>query len=240
MSEIVSQIAEQILGIITGVIISFIVYCMVTFLPIKENARYKVIFYRKKLSKLIHNPTTKVSYTVKTGNLEKKDMKLDDSVREIREKLEQDNFNFKGDYGKASIFQLILGRTEVEIMITPSFITKGEEEELIIDYLQCDFKLIGCKYNNFAGHLLDLIQIFRKLEVSLEDRVGKWFGESLTCEIKRLYKFVGVLKDLNMSSLTGKIGGQYDIELFENKLVVYGTIETTMTSMIKDIITYYY
>ena len=243
MSEIVSIIVEQIRGIIIGIIISLTVYLIVTFIPIRENARYKAMFYRRKISKLIHNPKIEVGYTVKTKNLEDKEIREDNLTKQILENLEQDGFRFKGESGDSSVFQSILGRTEAEIMITPSYIPKENEEneeELIVDYLECDFKLMECKYNNFDGHLLDLIQIFRKLERNLENMVGNWTGESLTCEIKRLYEFVGVLKDLKMSSLTGKIGGQYSVELFENKLVVYGTIETGMTSMIRDIITYYY
>ena len=242
MVDIASWLAEQIWGIFIGVIISLIVYCIVTFIPIKENARYKAIFYRRKISKLFWSPTIKVLYTVKTQNLEDKKMKLDDFTSKIRGELGQNNFTFKGEQGNASIFNYILGKTEVEITLTPSYFAEGEGEEgeLIVDYLQGDFKLTECKYRNFNGHLLDLIQIFRKLEASLEEVVGKWVGESLTCDIKRLYEFVGVLKDLKMSSLRGKIGGQYEIEIFRNRLVVYGLIETTMTSMIKDIITYYY
>lgn len=242
MVDIISLLAEQILGIITGVIGSLIVYMILTILPIKEDARYKAIFYRRKISKLFSNPTIKVSYTVKTQNLEDKKMKLGDFIPKIRQKLGQNNFTFKSERGKASIFNYILGKTEAEITLTPSYFAVGEEKEgeLMVDYMQCDFKLIECKYRNFNGHLLDLIQIFRKLEISLEEVVGKWVGESLTCDIKRLYEYVGVLKDLKMSSLTGKIGGQYDIEIYKDRLIVYGLIETTMTSMIKDIITYYY
>jgi hypothetical protein len=183
----------------------------------------------------------KVSYTVKTSNLEDKSMDLDTSKRTIDEKLVHDKFILKGERGDSTVFSFILGRTEVELTLTPSYMTEESEvDKLTVDYFQCDFKLMDCKYRNFEGHLLDLIQIFRKMESSLENIVGKWTGESLTCEIKRLYEFVGVLKDLKMSSLSGKIGGQYDIELDENKLAVYGTVETTMASMIKDIITYYY
>lgn len=240
MSEIVSSLIEQIRGILTGIVISLIVYLILTFIPIKENARYKAMFYRRKISKLIHNPEIEICYTVKTKNLEDKEIRADNLTKEMLENLEKDSFRFKGERGNASVFQSILGKTESEVTITPSYVTKEDEGELLVDYLQCDFKLIKCKYNNFDGHLLDLIQIFRKLELNLEDRFGKWTGDILTCEIKRLYEVVGVLEDLKMSSLTGKIGGKYAIELFENKLIVYGTIETKMTSMIKDIITYYY
>jgi len=241
MLDIVSWLAEQSWGIVTGVIISLIVYFIVTFLPIKEDIRYKAIFYRRKVSKLIFNPTIKVSHTIKTQNLENKKMKLDDFVNKVREKLIQNNFVFKSERGNTTIFNYTLGKTKVEIMLTPSYIVEEDDEkEPIVDYLQCEFRLIESKYRNFDGHLLDLLQIFRKLEASLEELVGKWVGESITCEVKRLYEFVGILKNLKMSSLVGKIGGQYEINLFENKLVVYGSIEAKMASMIKDIIAYYY
>lgn len=235
------DVSSLLWGIVSGVVISTIVYFIVTFIPIKENARYKAIYYRRKISKIISNPKIKVCYTVKTENLENKKIKLDDFVNEARKKLPQNGFSLKGEQGSANIFNYILGTTEVEIFLIPSYIQEKEGDgELLIDYVQCDFKPTECKYCNFDGHLLDSIQIFRKLEMSLEDIVGKWIGESLTCEIKRLYEFVGVLQDLKMSSLTGRIGGQYSIELFEDKLVIYGTIETKMASMIKDIITYYF
>jgi hypothetical protein len=242
MPDIVTWLAEQFWGIFTGVIISLIVYFIVKLLPFEEDIRYKAIFYSRKILKILHDPKIKVVYVVKTQNLEEKKLKLDDAKKKILEELGRHGFIFKGELGNASIFNYILGKTEVEITLTPSYLVEGDEEkaELIVDYLQCGFRLTECRYRSFDGHLLDLIQIFRRLDTSLEDTVGKWIGESLTCDIKRLYEFVGVLKDLKMSSLSGKIGGQYQIELFENRLVVYGLIETTMTSMIKDIITYYY
>ncbi|MEM3573656.1 MAG: hypothetical protein QXJ62_05455 [Nitrososphaeria archaeon] len=244
MSEFGTWFIEQFWGIITGIIISLFVYFIVNFIPVREDIRYRAIFYRRKISKLILNPIIKVSYTVKTQNLEDKKLKLNDLLNVIKEKLarSRSDFTYIGEKGSACIFTSILGKTEVEITVTPSYIVKRNEgkEELIVDYLQCDFKLRECKYRNFEGHLLDMVQIFRRFEANIENVIGKWIGESLSCDIQRLYEFVGVLKDLKMSSLTGKIGGQYEIELYENKLVIYGSLETTMTSMIKDIITYYY
>lgn len=244
MFEIGSWFIEQFWGIITGIIISLLVYFIVNFLPFGEDVRYKAIFYRRKISKLILNPTIRVSYTVKTKNLEDKKLNPNDLLSMIKKKLtgiKNSNFIYIGEKGNASIFSCTLGKTEVEIILTPSYAVKqNDEEELLVDYLQCDFKIKECKYRNFDGHLLDLIQIFRKLEVNIEDIVGNWVGESLTCDIRRLYEFVGVLKNLKMSSLKGKIDGRYEIELYENKLVIYGSLETAMTSMIKDIITYYY
>jgi hypothetical protein len=237
----ITDLASLAWGIVVGVIVSLIVYVIVTLIPIQEKTRYKVIFYRRKLSKFVLNPAVKVSYSTKTQNLEEKGMLLEEFVRTIQQKLVQNKFVFKGTLGSTSNFQYIFGTTEIEIALTPSYVVRESETNgLVVDYLQCDFKLIDCRYRNFNGHLLDLIQTLRKLEMSLEDVVGRWLAGSLTCEIKRLYKFVGVLKDLKMSSLMGKIGGLYEIELFEKSLIVYGDVETKMSSMIKDIITYYY
>ena len=146
MLDIVSWLAEQSWGIVTGVIISLIVYFIVTFLPIKEDIRYKAIFYRRKVSKLIFNPTIKVSHTIKTQNLENKKMKLDDFVNKVREKLIQNNFVFKSERGNTTIFNYTLGKTKVEIMLTPSYIVEEDDEkEPIVDYLQCEFRLIESK-----------------------------------------------------------------------------------------------
>jgi len=234
--------SDWLLGIFEGIIISVVVYFIVTFIPIKENARYKAIFYRRKISKFFSNPRIEVCYTTKTGDLEDKNIRLDDFVSKIKEKMTQSNFAYQSDRGNASVFDYTLADTDVEIVLTPSYVVKGDEEEgeLIVDHLQCDFRLKECRYRNFKDHFLNLIQIFRKLEMSLEEEVGRWIGESLTCEVKRLYDFVGVLKDLRMSSLTGTMADRYKIELSKNRLVVYGTIETKMTSMVKDIITYYF
>lgn len=219
-----------------------IVYFIVTFIPIKENTRYKATFYRRKISKFFANPRIEVSYTTKTEDLEDKNIRLDDFVSKIKEKMTQSNFAYQSDRGNASVFDYTLADTDVEIVLTPSYVFKGDEEEgeLIVDHLQCDFRLKDCKYRNFKDHFLNLTQIFRKLEMTLEEEVGRWVGESLTCEVKRLYDFVGVLKDLEMSSLTGTMADRYKIELSKNRLVVYGTIETKMISMVKDIITYYF
>lgn len=240
MEAIISWLAEQAWGIFTGVITALIVAFIVVYVPLKEKTQYKAKFYGRKFLRWIRNSPIKISYTVKSSNLEEKKFVLKDFVQIVKQKLAENNFKSKGEQGSTLLFSHILGKTEVEISLIPSYKHDEEKNELMVNYLECDFKLIGTGYNNFNGHLLDLIQIFRKLELSLEDVVGKWKGESLTCEIKRLYNFVGVLKDLKMSSLKGKIGGQYEIEMFEKKLIVYGSIDTTMTGMLKDIITYYY
>jgi hypothetical protein len=240
MTDIVTLIAEQFWGIITGIIVSLTVYIIVTFIPIKEHARYKATFYRRKLSKWISNPPIKTSYVTKSGNLEEKELRVTDLMKSVKQKLCQNNFHFKGEKGTSIIFNYISGKTEIELTLTPSYQATEEEGELIVDYLECNFKLIRNRYKDFNGHLLDLIQTFRRLDSSLKEVVGEWRGESLTCEIKRLYEFVGVLKDLKMSSLKGKMGGQYEIEMFEKHLIVYGEIETKMTELLKDVITYYY
>lgn len=240
MAAFINWVFEQASGIITGVIIALIVTIIVVYLPLEEKTKYKAKFYLRKLYRWIRDSPIKVSYTVKSPNLEAKKFLLNNFVQNVKQKLSENNFTPKGEHGSSLMFNYILGKTEVEISLIPSYESDEQTEELIVNYLECSFKLIGVGYNNFNGHLLDLIQIFRKLESSLEEIVGKWRGESLTCEINRLYDFIGVLKDLKMSSLKGKIGGQYEIEMFQNSLVVYGSIDTTITDMLKDIITYYY
>lgn len=226
-------------ALITGIISSTIVYLIVTFIPIRETARYKATFYRRKLSKILKDPPIQTKYVVKSNNLEEKCFVRDDLVTDMKEKLCENGFTFEGQRGSTITFKYISGTSVMDISLSLSY-QPDEDDELIVDYVECCFKPINIRYKNFDRFFVDILQAYIKLERSLRSFVDDWRGESLTCEIKRLYEFVGVLKDLNMSSLQGKIGGEYEIEIFENHLVVYGKIETKMGEMIKDIITFYY
>lgn len=241
-TDVLPWLTDQFMGILAGIIISLIVYFLTNLLPVGEELRYKATFYRRRFSKFVLNPIIDVFYTVKTRNLAGQAIIVEDFISRTQENLTQDGFSFKGRRGNDLLFDTVLGKTQVDVKIALSYGFEGNEDEgdLRVQYAECDFKLVGCRYRSFDSHLLDLIQVFRQLEAKLEGQVGRWVGESLTCEVKRLYEFVGVLKELNMSSLEGKIDGQYQIELLQNKLVVYGGIEAKMTSMVKDIITYYY
>ena len=240
MSDVFSWISERIWAILMGVIIGLIIDFIIKFIPIGENIRFKAVFYRRKLAKWIFNTPIRVSYTVKSSNLEGKGIYLSDFISQSRQRLIQNSFEFVGERGYSSIFKYIVGKTEMEITLTPSYFPQNENKDLVISYVQCDFKLIECGYRKLEGHMLDLMRALIKLKDSLREIIGELTNDSLSCEIKRLYEFTGVLKDLKMSSLTGKICGLYKIDLSENKLVIYGPLDQELVSIIKDIIAYYY
>lgn len=232
---------EIILAFIAGIITAVITDIIVKLLPIGENVRFRILFNWRKFTKWVHNVPIKVSYTIKTQNLENKSLDVESLIKTIEEKLHQNDFRLKGKLGNSLIFTRIFGRSEIQATLSPSYAIETEEsEKLMVSYVQGDFEVIDCKYKRLNGNLLELIQVTHEVEKSLREILGDWIAESLSCEIKRLYEYTGVFSELKLSSLTGEIGGKYKVSLSENKLTVYGALEQTLISMIKDVIAFYY
>jgi hypothetical protein len=231
-------------GIISGLIISIFKDVIVKVLPISDDLRFRITYNLRKFLKMIRNTSLEVVYTLKTQNLEDRRISREDFITQIKNELIQKGFKFVGTLGSSLILKDVSGETEMEVAFTPSFSEPEEifekEEKILVSYVQADLRIRKCKYNRFDGHMVDLLQTVRKLEHSLEDYLGKWSAESLSCELRELYRFTGVLKGLDLSSLSGKVGGVYPIDLFDKKVIIYGSVNQPIISTLKKIITFYY
>lgn len=230
---------EIIIAFVVGVITGVITDIIVKLLPIGENVRFRILFNWRKFTKWARNVPIKVNYTIKTQNLENKNLDVESLMKTIEERLHRNSFRLKGKLGNSLILTRIFGRSEIQVTLSPSYITEMEEE-LTASYVQGDFEVINCGYKELKGHLLELLQVTHEVEKKLRDTLGDWVAESLSCEVKRLYEYTGLFSELKMSSLTGEIAGKYKVNLSQNKLTVYGALEQTLISMIKDVIAFYY
>lgn len=233
---------EIIIAFIAGVLTAIITDIIVKLLPIGEDIRYRILFNWRKFTKWIHNVPIKVKYINKTPDLMNKNIDVESLTKKIEESLCQNDYKLKGRLGNSLTFSRIYGRSEITVTLSPSYVTKMEEEQekLIVSYVQGDFEVVNCRYKEFSGNLLELLQVSYEIQKIMRDLLGDWIGESLSCEIKRLYEYTGVFSELKLSSLMGTIGGKYKVSLSQNKLTVYGKLEQTMISMVKDVIAFYY
>jgi len=240
MIEALTWLASQLWGIAIGVVTSLIVFMILNIFSIQENARFKLTYLGRYLVKRIRNPLIDVRYRAKSRNLEEKNFIIGSLMQDLKRRMTQNGFTWKSEHGNTIKFEGAIGGSKFELALSPSYITEENgSDELAVDYLECEYYIIKCKYNDFTSNLLDLVQIFRKLENCLMEIIGNWTGESLECEVNRMYEFTGVLKELEMSSLHGTISKKYKIELFEKKLLAYGNVESEMASALKKIITFY-
>lgn len=230
------------MAFILGIVVAVITDIIVKLLPIGENIRFKILFNWRKFTKWIHNTPIKAKYFNKTQNLENKKMPFDTAVNELEGILLSHDFLLKGKLGNSVSLSRLFGKTEINLSLTPSYetIVENEEERLIISQIQAEYEVVNCRYKDFTGNLFDLMQVAIDVERNLRPIVGDWVQETLLLELKKLYEYTGVFSEFKLSSLTGKIAGKYEINMSENQFVIYGKPETSMISMVKDVIAFYY
>jgi len=239
----VSIDTSWVLPFIGGIISAILVDVIVKLLPISDDLRFRITYNLRKISKMIRNVPVRITYTIKTQSLESRKIPGEAFVNETKKRLLPNNFQFVGQSGASLTFKHFPGKTEVDITLIPSYFKSEiseKEEELFISRIQADLLITQFKYNQFEGHMVDLLQTVHTLGQCLRDIAGEWTAESLSCEIGRLYQFTGVLSELKLSSLQGKIQGEFIIDLSEKKVIIYGLINQTLLSILKKIITFYY
>lgn len=208
-------------------------------LPFGDDLRFRIQYETKKIWKWIRDTHIKVVYTLKTEEMENPP---EDLIDKVREKLIQDEFHFLEKLGNSLIFQLTYDKNEVDIRLNPSYsqMEENNEDKLILSLIQADLVPTKCGYREFEGYILDVLQTVIRLTNSLKDIVDVWSSESLSCELNKLYHFTGALSKLELSSLSGRIAGKYQIDLSEKGIIIYGHADRGLISTLKKIITYYY
>jgi len=228
-----------LIGIATGVVVDIIV----RLLPIGENLRYTLLFNWRKFTKWVHNVPIKVKYVNKTQNLESRKMDVETLVKNVEEVLYHNDFTLSGKLGNSVVATRLYGKSEIKVTLSPSYVTvpeEGDSETLIVSQIQGEYEITNCRYKDFTGNLIELLQVSFDLQKSMRDIAGDWFQDSLTCEISKLYEYTGVFSQLKLSSLSGKMAGKYSVTLSEKQMTVYGKLEQTLISMVKDVIAFYY
>jgi hypothetical protein len=236
------DIWEIIISFLVGVVVGVATDIIVRLIDIGENVRYRALFGWRKFTKWARNAPIEAKYFNKTANIENRKLPFEKTMDELQRILVHHDFELKGRLGNSKILGRLYGRTEIKLTLTPSYATiiENEEKIVIISQIQSEYEILNCKYRDFTGNLLDLLQISFDVEKNLRDIIGDWSQESLVFKLKRLYEYTGVFSELKLSYLSGKIAGKYDINMSENQFSVYGKLETSLISIVKDIVAFYY
>jgi len=229
----------RIIAFFVGLFSNLLKDVVLKILPFGENLRFKIQYEFKKFWKWVRDIPIEVVYTMKTKEIENPQ---EDLLDIIREKLIQDDFQFLEKSGNSLIFQLTYEENKVITKINPSYskIEENGEEKLIISFIQADLVPTKCSYRDFHGYIEDVLQTVISLTNSLIGLIGVWSSESLSCKLSKLYHFTGALSKLELSSLSGRVAGKYQIDLSEKGITIYGHAVRGLTSTLKKIITYYY
>ena len=229
-------ILEILMGIVIGVISTIATFILVELFAGPE-LRFKIKYHKKRLSKIIRNPNIKTILTTKTDDLTDKNLDLNKIRETVKNELK--NGGFELEYGGKDL-KFILGSGKTKIDAEVMFAIEPMEEKVIISGIDANLTA-SCGYNKFNGYLLDLTAATERIEECLRRAIKdiKFERRSLTCELKNIYELTGVLSGLELSSLVAKIGNQYSIDLFEDKIVAYGNIDQNVASILKKIITVY-
>jgi hypothetical protein len=236
------NIWDIITGFLIGIATSVVVDIIVRLLPIGENLRYTLMFNWRKFTKWARNVPINVKYVNKTENLESRNINIETLMKNVEKVLGLNDFTLSGKLGNSIIATRLYGKSEIKLTLSPSYVTVPEEdsETLVVSDIQGEYEITNCRYKEFTGHLIELLQVSFDLQKSMREIVGDWSQDSLTCEISRLYEYTGVFSELKLSSLSGKMAGKYSLTLSEKQMTVYGKLEQALISMVKDVIAFYY
>ena len=231
---------DQIIAYFLGLLTNYLLDVLKILLPIPDDLRYRISFWRKQLLKTIINPSTTFTYTLKSHNLEFKENEWETIFLDIKESLQKEGFKLKGGRAKTVSFQYETGITKIEIEMNVGI--EEKEDELIVTSVQTDFVLSNGKYRSYDKNIIDIIQTVRRFDRNVRKLIGDLIADSITVKLKQFYQYSGILKEFNISTLSGKIKRKYRIDFSKNSFIIYGNLETEseLLSELKKIITYYY
>jgi len=230
---------DQIIAYLLGLATKYIGDLIQRLMPIPEDVLFKFDLFRKDLYKKLRNVSIEMTYTLKSSSLKTNMYDWEDFLKKVKEVLIKNNVKYEGQRGNKHYFQFKTGMTEIKLDILPSFF-EVKKKGLFLESIQVDFSPVNGKYNQFKDSIVDMLSSTKHLEKTLGSLVGNLTSESLRCGLKKVYRFTGILKGFKLSALTGKIDNKYQIDLSQNGVVVYGSIDSGLISELKKIIAFYY
>ena len=236
INELISYIRNNpTLVYLGGILTSWAIKKVLDKLPnyIKYEFRYNL----KSFSKWWYNGPIDVEINYKINQLS---INLNEYEQEIKTFLSRNSFEFLNQKGNDYSYAIEFGSLKPTIIFSPSYeIKEYENEEMAYVYSIEVREKLKTGFRTFKDDINESDKLKQKMNDIFRDNYGELKHESAIFYLSDMYKMTGILKEINLSSLYGKLGDNR-VELFDNKIIVYGMILTKELIKIKRMITYYY
>lgn len=199
--------------------------------------KYEFRYNLKSLSKWWYNSPIDVEINYKINGLS---ILLNEYETEIKNFLSKNSFEFLNQRGSDYSYSIEFGSIKPTLVFSPSYeISQYEEEQNVyVNSMEIMVKL-RTGFRDFKDDINESDKLKQQINNILKDTYGELKHDSSTFYLSSMYKMTGILKEINLNSLYGKLNDNR-VELFDNKIIVYGMILTKELIKIKRMITYYY
>lgn len=198
---------------------------------------YRIRYNIKSLWKWVINAPINIIYTLKTQELSL----CPEDYSEALITITKDNgYEYLSEAGTAKTYSTNYGEIspDIEFSISYEDVDDAFEGEVNIDYVQVQCKLTT-GFRSFRDDLYELEKFNQVLNKSFNDLFNELHNDSLTCLLGGMYKMTGILKEIELTSLFGKLG-DVKVDLYDDQIILYGVILRNEINKLKKIITYYY
>jgi len=234
ISEILKN--HPLLVFLGGVVAKWAITKILDKLPnyIKYEFRYNI----KSLNKWWFNSPIDVLLNYKISKIS---IKLEDYETEIKRFMKKNDFTFKNQKGNDYTYTYKFGSINPEITISPSYEIKNNNDSMGEAYVYCiELRIkLNTGFRSFKDDINESDKLKQKLNLIFKNKYNELGLDSTVFYLSDMYKLTGILKEINLNSLYGQLG-ENKVDLYDNKIVVYGMILTKELIKIKRIITYYY
>lgn len=199
-----------------------------------DKVRFKVRFYKKKLSKWLGGLVTEIRIFSKPVGFPS-GRELEEIRREVREYLTADKIQVQTTDSRVS-FSIDVRGKKVDCEISRSLDnTSGAVEGL---ELQASYPI---DFRGFSDGFIDLVSLLKRLEKMLSDLYGiHVFQESLQfIGLKKAFELNGVLRSHGLESLS-TTKAPIRLDFADNEVTLSGPLDSQLKNLLQDIITYYY
>ena len=223
---------NQILIYLGGIVTSWVVNKLLDTIP--NYLGYRIRYNYKSLIKWINNNIITVCFSYK---IMEPPLTLGAYKDEVKTIFLNEKFNFLGEKGNNLMFNIKYSDLDLEITTIPSY--HQEQEVIKIDTIELNIKM-NTNFRSFKDDINDIYKfkddVYGFIIPKKYDRLKNL---STTFYLGGMYKLTGILKDINLNHLYGQLGNN-QVDLFDNKIIVYDRILKDELVKIKRIITYYY
>lgn len=223
-----------IVGILVGSILTPVVEEL---LPV--DLRFRVLYARKRLTKLARPPSVRVGITAKTQDLSNQGLSPDRVMEQLEQAVLSHQLQPKMSKDEVG-FGFEIGRTIVDG--TLRLVTLPKDQTLIVSQLEAQVWGIF-SYREFDTGMLELTESLHLVEDYLRIFPTSLVAERvLECKLSSLYELTGLLSKYNIAQLSASLGDNYRFELGRNGLTVYAqrVIDGNVISFLRKLITFYY
>ena len=236
--NILAWLLSQLLGFIIGIATTITLQVIYYLLPIDPQLRFRISYGLRHLQKWLRNEKIEIKYTLKA--LIAKEVPADEDALsdKIWQRLMLSGFEVVDKRRGALEFACRVPGAQIGVRIDFGY-EETEEETQRVSTIEVVFSAT-CGYRSFEADMIDLLHVVRRLENALRNIIHPWHSEAISCTLRHLYRFTGVLSSFRMTHLYGEIEGKYKVDLFEGGIIVYAPLSSEIVGILKRIITFYY